>query len=122
MLLSTLANIEMLLKNRTELNDLTIASYISLLKHYTVGKWIYPGVIKRKLNISIKQVYESLYLIEKEGIIDSYYELYCSFCQKSSGITVKTFNEIPDSFECEICSNKISGIDNALLIYKVIKE
>jgi len=82
--------------------------------------WLYPGVIKRKIGLSTQKTYEILQSMENAGSLESYYELYCSSCQKTSGIVVRTFNELPETFECELCFSVLPSIENAFLIYKVI--
>lgn len=83
--------------------------------------WLYPGVFKRRTGIPMGKTYDILSLLEEERILDGYYELYCSQCQKSSGVVVKAFNEIPETFVCEVCLNELPGVENAVLIYKVIQ-
>ncbi len=122
MLSTTLTHIETLLQTRTNLADLCISNLINLLQNYRVNMWLYPGVIKRKLGISISDVYEVLRILQEEGYLESYYELYCSHCQKSNGIVIRYFSELPNTFECEICHAELPALENAVLIYKVIKE
>lgn len=121
MLSNILANIGQTLHNRVKLSDLDMQKVLDFISNYRTGLWLYPGVFKRKTRISMVQIYEILKCLEEENIIESYYELYCSSCQKSSGIVVKAFNEIPETFECEMCHEELSGIENAVLIYKVIQ-
>lgn len=104
------------------MSDTTIDSYIELLKNYRTGMWIYPGVIKRKLDMPIVDVYYSLACLEKENIIRSYFEIYCNNCHKSTGYIYEALNEIPYEFECESCHDIFHSLDNTILIYKVITE
>ena len=69
----------------------------NFFKNYRKNMWIYPGVLQ------------------------SYYELYCSNCQKSMG-TVRLFNELPETFECELCHSELSSIENSFLIYMVVRD
>ena len=66
-------------------------------------------------------IYDFLSELEKQGILQSYYELYCSNCQKSMG-TVRLFNELPETFECELCHSELSSIENSFLIYMVVRD
>ena len=66
----------------------------NFFKNYRKNMWIYPGVLKRKLSLSIPEIYDFLSELEKQGILQSYYELYCSNCQKSM-VTVRLFYELP---------------------------
>mgnify|MGYP001075912658 CR=1 FL=1 len=122
MLSATLTNIENLLQLKTNLSYLCISNLISFLKNYRVNMWLYLGAIKRKLDLPISDIYRILQILQEEGYLESYYELYCSHCQKSSGVLIKYFSELPDTFECEICHEELSALENAILIYKVIKE
>ena len=83
--------------------------------------YIYPGVFKRKFNISIEEIYSLLNEMEKIGVLQSYYELVCSKCQKVME-TVRLFNELPDSFVCELCGEELPTLSNSVLIYKVIAK
>lgn len=121
MLSDILINIELTLREKIELNDEILKRLINLLGNYRTGMWLYPGVLKRKLGLSMVEVYDILQVLEQDGFLESYYELYCSECQKTSGIVLKTFNEIPDTFECEMCHEEKRAIENAVQIYKVIK-
>ena len=76
---------------------------------------------KRKFSLSIPEIYDFLSELEKQGILQSYYELYCSNCQKSMG-TVRLFNELPETFECELCHSELSSIENSFLIYMVVRD
>ena len=83
----------------------------NFFKNYRKNMWIYPGVLKRKFSLSIPEIYD----------LQSYYELYCSNCQKSMG-TVRLFNELPETFECELCHSELSSIENSFLIYMVVRD
>lgn len=122
MLSTTLTNIEILLRANTDLDDSCILNSIDILRNYRVNMWLYPGVIKRKLNISTSDTYKILRVLQHNGYLESYYELYCSHCQKSTGTVIRYFSELPNSFECEICHVELSALENAILIYKVVKE
>lgn len=117
MLLTTLLQIEQILAK--QLNKETTEAVLNFLKNYKCGMYIYPGVFKRKFNISIEEIYSLLNEMEKIGVLQSYYELVCSRCQKVMG-TVRLFNELPDSFVCELCGEELPTLSNSVLIYKVV--
>ena len=94
---------------------------IDFFRNYKVGMWIYPGILRRKFSMDMKQVYLLFHVLEKEGILQSYYEMYCSHCQKSMG-TVELFNQLPDTFECEICHCELPALENSVVIYKVVRD
>ena len=81
----------------------------NFFKNYRKNMWIIP------------EIYDFLSELEKQGILQSYYELYCSNCQKSMG-TVRLFNELPETFECELCHSELSSIENSFLIYMVVRD
>lgn len=120
MLSNTLSIIEKIAKANLN-NNVNILLLIDFFKNYKKNMWIYPGTLKRNFNLSISEIYKFLLSLENEGIVKSYYELYCNNCQKSMG-TVSLFNEIPEFFECELCHNEISGLENSFLIYKVVRD
>ena len=117
---NTLTDIKDLIKQHLKMNDDHIQQYLEILKLYTTGKWIYPGAIKRKLNVSITEVYEVLSCLENAGLIKGYYEIYCNNCQHSAGEIFETFNELPEEYECEHWGCVFSGLENAILVFKVI--
>lgn len=84
--------------------------------------WLYPGVIARKVPLSIEQTYAVTDALEKKKYIKSYYELYCNNCQKATGQVYATLNDLPVEFECEICHANMISIQNSLLVYQVIAE
>ena len=104
MLSNTLSVIETTIQHKLN-NDVDITALIDFFRCYKVNMWIYPGVLKRKFSLSLSDIYE----------------LYCSNCQKSMGI-VRLFNELPDSFECELCHCELPALENSFLIYKVIRD
>ena len=101
----------------TELSE----KVLELFTHYQKDMWVYPGVIKGKTGMSTDQVYALLTEMEDNEILESFYELYCGNCQKTNG-KVHVFNEIPEEFECEYCHEQFTGLENAALIYKVLRD
>lgn len=120
MLLNTLSIIESTINK--QINDkVDITAFLDFFKHYKKGMWIYPGLLKRKFSLSLPEIYIFLSELEKQGVLQSYYELYCSNCQKSMG-SVQLFNELPETFECELCHCELDTLENAFLIYRVIRD
>lgn len=120
MLSNTLSVIEMTIQSKLNSN-VNITALVNFFKNYKVNMWIYPGVLKRKFSLSIPEIYAFLSALEEQGVLQSYYELYCSNCQKSMG-TVQLFNELPETFECELCHGELPALENSFLIYKVIRD
>ena len=116
-----LAKIEKIVRNQSSLDDSKVNNLINFFKNYKINYWVYPGIIKRKFSIPITDVYLLLDLLTEEGILKHYYELWCGQCQKSNG-TVSTFKELQDFFDCENCGERLSALENSVLIYKVIKD
>ena len=120
MLSNTLLIIETAIKNK--LNDhAKAAEILAFFKHYRKDTWIYPGVLKRRFPLTLSEIYDFLSELEQQGILQSYYELYCGHCQKSMGL-VRLFNELPETFECELCHSELPALENAVLVYKVVRD
>ncbi len=120
MLSNTLSIIEMTIQGKLNKN-IDSGALIDFFRNYKKNMWIYPGVLKRKFSLSLPEIYDFLSELEKQNILQSYYELYCSNCQKSMG-TVQLFNELPDTFECELCHSELSSLENSFLIYLVMRD
>ncbi|MFD1401941.1 hypothetical protein [Robinsoniella peoriensis] len=117
MLQNTLIKLENQLKNSL-LTPSEQVIFLDVFKHYSAGKWVYPGALKRITKIHINKIYNVLNLLEQADIITSYFEVICQECKKTNGIIYNSINEIPDSIECDNCGN-IDAFHNAFLIYKV---
>ena len=120
MLSNTLSVIEMTIKAKLN-SDINVPEILDFFKHYKKNMWIYPGVLKRRFSLELAQVYDFLSALESQEILQSYYELYCSHCQKSMGL-VEVFNELPESFECELCHSELPALENPVVIYKVVRD
>ena len=120
MLSNTLSVIETTIECKLD-NNVNVTALVDFFKNYKINMWIYPGVLKRKFSLSLPEIYVFLSALEEQGVLQSYYELYCSKCQKSMGI-VRLFNELPETFECELCHSELSALENSFLIYKVIRD
>ena len=118
MLQSTLSKIERIASNEF-MESVDINEFRELFSSYKKNMWIYPGFIIKKLKLKPKVVYQFLMDLEKENIVKGYYELYCGHCQKSMA-RVESFKDIPETFVCDYCDEELIGIENALIIYKVI--
>lgn len=106
----------------SQLNKNEIGEFINVFKHYTKGKWVYPGAIHRVAKIPIVKVYEALDIMEKDGIVKSYFEVICSECKKTTSIIVHSIDEIPKEYFCDNCGYEGDAINNAVLIFKVVKD
>ena len=122
MLSDTLANIKMMLSEHQMLTDTEISSVCDVLRMYRPGMWLYPGVIARKVPLSVEKTYAITDLLTQKGYIKPYYELYCNNCQKATGTIFETLNEMPEEFECELCHATMTAIQNSILVFKVVVE
>lgn len=122
MSLDILKSIKQMLKMLQILTDDEIDKLCDLLKHYKKDAWLYPGVIARKVPLTIEKTYMITDILEHAGYIQSYYELYCNNCQKATGAVFETLGELPDEFECELCHAFMISIENSILVYKVTAE
>jgi|GEM_PF-432718 len=120
MLSNTLINILRLIHPLHILSDEQEKILKELLSHYKKDMWLYPGVIKSKVNLTIENTYRIMRELTEHGYIEEYYELYCGNCHKSTGRYYKTLSELPDEYECENCGYHEVPIENAALVYKVI--
>lgn len=60
-----------------------ICSFISL---YRAGEYIYPDVLRRNLKISKEASDKILEILEKENIVEKYFQYYCMACGKPVGM------------------------------------
>lgn len=104
------------------LSKTQIENLIDTLKFYDLGKYIYPGVIKRRLQITSAQAYAILGTIERMGIVKGCFEVNCFECSKTIGDVYENLSDIPEYVICPCCGNEIVAVKNAILIYKVIKD
>ena len=121
MSLTTLSRLESILSNSPLKKD-EIKKFLELYRHYKVEQWIYPGVVTRQTQIPIKKVYLALNLLEKSGMVESWFEIICSECKNSTSMVFHTLNDIPNEYDCNECGKRRSGIQDAVLIYKVIQN
>lgn len=94
----------------------------SLLRHYHTGDYIYPGAIKRQLNIGSSLTYKVLEEIVKTEVICRCYEICCFECAKTTGATYYSISEIPPYVYCPSCERELVAIKNAIQIYQVKKD
>lgn len=113
-----LVKLEEILNTQFSYSDEQINQAREFFRLYKKGQWIYPGVVKRQLSLNIEEVYKILATLEREGVVESWYECICGRCQKALG-TVHLFNELPDVFECEVCQKELNTFENTIKIFKV---
>lgn len=106
---------------KRKVDGMLLSTFLTMIffRHYKNGMYIYPGVLKRKFGFDIQTSYLILEELKKQGILKSYYELH--HCGKVAGY-VEVFNMLPETFECDVCGEKISALENSSLIYQVVKD
>ena len=126
MLQSTLAKIEALINQNELINNVDSKKVSNLLNYYKKDMWIYPSVLKRKLQVDIKTAYSILNLLEDQDLIERYYELYCFDCQHSTGLLKKTMNlfvaKIGFIVECDTCQRTLFALENCRVVFVVVTE
>ncbi len=99
--------------------------FIKYMAHFTIPKtcWIYPGVVKRLTGITIEDVYKALIAAEKIEIVDSYLEIYCPSCGRTTGNVFRSLSEVQgETIVCINCEADVSCFDHHIVIFKLIKE
>ena len=60
------------------LTDSELHSLCDILKIYRTGMWLYPGVIARKVPLTVEKTYAVTDMLTQHGYVKPYYELYCN--------------------------------------------
>ncbi|MDQ0186939.1 hypothetical protein ACFOST_17845 [Cytobacillus kochii] len=120
MLPNILLKIENSLKDKDILSIDELIKFMSLLRRYKKGEWLYPGVLIRKLNITSSKAYKVLEILKDMDVLEVNYELYCHTCNTFEGTIYETFSQMPTGHECEGCDTELQPLINSIVIYKVI--
>jgi len=80
---------------------------------------IYPGLVKRKLGIGIKEAYFFLGELEKKGILRSCFEVYCP-CGRTNSIIFDSIDEVSEVETCQYCGDDFTTKDHLIVIYKIV--
>jgi hypothetical protein len=113
------------MKNSTKkvkMNNNQITKLLKLLSLYKNGEIIYPGVLIRKLNMKMKEVYKLLEEIATLGIIERNFEIHCISCKKYTGAIYETLKEIPLDSLCEECGAELDPMENTIIVYRVLVD
>lgn len=84
-------------------------------------KFIYPGVVSRKLNISIDQAFILLNTLKSEGILEGIYEFRCPDSDYRELFKDTNYINLPETIICEDCDAEFSLRDCLYVIYEVKK-
>lgn len=120
MLENTLITVIENLKIKHKLTEYQVRKLTDFIKYWKINDYIYPGLLKSKLNISIKDAYEILEYIKSLGILENAFEVYCRKCSKSKGIYLKSLVDIPQDLSCDFCNNEFNSLEDTVVLYKVI--
>ncbi|WP_229521421.1 response regulator [Paenibacillus monticola] len=93
-----------------------------LLKKYSKGKTIYPGVLIRELNIDMTLAYKVLNEVMKLGFLTTNFEIYCHKCSKFTGGIYETIAEIPEEIECDEMGHILNPLNSSIVIFRVIRD
>ncbi len=107
--------LEKILSNNVESDIDAITNFFN---NYKKGDFIYPSVLKRKLDINEKETYKILSVLEKSNLLKINYEYFCYNCNKSSKL-YEYYSELPESYACDNCEDNLT-LDNVRVVYKVI--
>lgn len=119
MLENTLSTVIENLRNKHNLTDYQVKKLEGFMKYWKVNDYIYPGLLKSKLNISIKDAYQILEYIKSLGILENAYEVYCRQCSKSKGIYLKSLTSMPEDLSCDFCNKEFNPLEDTVVLYKV---
>ncbi|MFP3356887.1 hypothetical protein R0K17_05940 [Planococcus sp. SIMBA_143] len=97
----------------------------NLLKLFKPGSFIYPGVLIRELNISMKDAYTLLNSLASENLLREVYEVSCPYENRSTGVVYDNALELLNAdtyLSCPTCDQIIDIKENNIAIYKVLKR
>lgn len=101
--------------------NIDVDAFIDFLAHYSKGDWVYPATLHRKLKYDVKDIYEALEILNRNGYLEQFLEIYCPLCQRYTGQFFKTIGEVPEEIYCENCDDEIlNPLEHASVIYKVL--
>lgn len=122
MLQDILSKIAPLIRKSQLISDEKFTELFSLLSRYNKGEWVYPGVLVRKIDITPISAYKVLELLKDQGLLQTNYEMYCHHCHRFEGGIYETISQIPYDLCCETCFEPLTVVDNAIAIYRVLKD
>lgn len=120
MLQNILLDIENLIKNSNLINKEEIEKFLSFIKWFNKGEYIYPGALIANLDISTETAYQLLRLLEKNNITSKSFEVYCHACREFKGKIFDSFSDVPDEMYCSDCGKKLDPINDTIVIYRII--
>lgn len=110
------------LKEKYNLTSYQIKKLSEQLKYWKKGTLVYPGALKSKINMNIKDVYDILEKFTKDGTLERNYEIYCTECKKFKGKIVRSLSDIPEDCSCDFCDDPIDPLYDTIAIYRVVLD
>lgn len=77
-----------------------IQAVTDVLKKTEKGKIIYPGALRERCGMDMKEIYDVLSELSRTGEINEILEQRCPHCKNATGITYRTIGEVPDETLC----------------------
>lgn len=96
---------------------------IKLFTKFKPDDIVYPGLLKRTLDINLECSYLILKDIECLDVIHKVFIVKCSSCGHLHNDLFNSFNEATTSIEyCYKCGEEINSLDSIELIFRVNKD
>lgn len=119
MLESTLLTVIENLKSKHKLTVYQEKKLTEFMRYWKTNDYIYPGVLKSKLNISIQEAYGILEDVKSIGLLENAFEVYCKKCSKSKGIYLRSLTDMPEALSCDFCNHEFNALEDTVVLYKV---
>jgi hypothetical protein len=102
------------ISNKQEISELFIP-YMNDNKK----KFVFPGAVSRKLNISIDQSFTLLNVLKNDGLLKRVYEFRCPDTNYKKMFKDTSYINLPEKILCEDCGEEFFLRDNLYVIYEV---
>lgn len=122
MLPNILSNIEQVIRDLNLINEQQLQILLNILGRLHLDDYLYPGVIKRQLQVDSVMAYKLLSVIEQQGFIKACFEIVCFACNKTTGEIYDSIAEIPSEIYCPCCERELNAMENAVLIFRVVVD
>ncbi len=97
-----------------------IAILLNHLGSYNPNTLLFPGTLKRRLNIPMLDAYKILYQLQIMGVVQRVYEPYCHCCDVFYDQTFKSLKEIPRHACCPQCGSNFNLATDIIVVFEVI--
>lgn len=97
-----------------------IQAVTDVLKKTEKGKIIYPGALRERCGMDMKEIYDVLSELSRTGEINEILEQRCPHCKNATGITYRTIGEVPDETLCPRCGTRIRfPLGHTFVVYRI---